>query len=47
MFEAVFPLLNAFGRVPVCGLVAHYNDDMQSGETKWAKSLMRAVLRSA
>ena len=26
VFEAVFPMLNAFARVPVCGLIAHYND---------------------
>ena len=26
VFEAVFPLLNTFARVPVCGLIAHYND---------------------
>jgi NADPH-dependent curcumin reductase CurA len=44
VFEAVFPLLNAFARVPVCGLVAHYNDDMQAAAPKWAPSLMRAVL---
>ena len=25
MFEAVLPLLNNFARVPVCGLIAHYN----------------------
>src|SRR5258705_3544375 len=25
VFEAVFPLLNAVARVPVCGLIAHYN----------------------
>ena len=25
MFEAVFPLLNDFARVPVCGLIAWYN----------------------
>ena len=25
IFEAVLPLLNLFGRVPVCGLVAQYN----------------------
>lgn len=24
--QAVFPLLNDFARIPVCGLVAHYND---------------------
>lgn len=26
VFDAVVPLLNDFARVPVCGLVAHYND---------------------
>jgi len=26
VFEAVLPLLNTFARVPVCGLIAHYND---------------------
>lgn len=25
VFEAVLPLLNMFARVPVCGLIAHYN----------------------
>ncbi len=25
VFNAVFPLLNNFARVPVCGLIAHYN----------------------
>jgi NADPH-dependent curcumin reductase len=40
VFEAVFPLLNAFARIPVCGLIAHYNDT----EATAPKSLMRAVL---
>ena len=26
VFDAVLPLLNACARVPVCGLIAHYND---------------------
>ncbi len=26
VFEAVAPLLNMFARVPVCGLISHYND---------------------
>jgi NADPH-dependent curcumin reductase len=43
VFEAVFPLLNAFARVPVCGLIAQYNDTSAS-VPKWASSLMRAVL---
>ena len=43
VFEAVFPLLNAFARVPVCGLIAHYNDT-EATAPKWASSMMRAVL---
>ncbi|XUM21596.1 NADP-dependent oxidoreductase [Bradyrhizobium oligotrophicum S58] len=43
VFEAVFPLFNAFARMPVCGLIAHYNDT-QSVAPKWAGSLMRNVL---
>jgi NADPH-dependent curcumin reductase CurA len=43
VFEAVFPLLNAFARIPVCGLIAHYNDT-EATAPKWASSLMRAVL---
>jgi NADPH-dependent curcumin reductase CurA len=26
VWNAVFPLLNRFARIPVCGLIAHYND---------------------
>jgi len=43
VFEAVFPLLNTFARVPVCGLIAHYNDT-EARPPKWAASLMRATL---
>ena len=43
VFEAVFPLLNAFARVPVCGLIAQYNDT-EAKVPKWASSMMRAVL---
>ncbi|WP_316199340.1 NADP-dependent oxidoreductase [Bradyrhizobium sp. SZCCHNS2002] len=43
VFEAVFPLLNNFARMPVCGLIAHYNDT-QSVAPKWAGALMRHVL---
>jgi NADPH-dependent curcumin reductase len=28
--QAVWPLLNDFARVPVCGLIAHYNDEAPS-----------------
>jgi NADPH-dependent curcumin reductase CurA len=43
VFEAVFPLLNPFARVPVCGLIAQYNDTTAS-VPKWASSMMRNVL---
>ena len=43
VFEAVFPLLNFFARIPVCGLIAQYND---TGDTapKWAGAMLRQVL---
>ncbi|HEY2664495.1 MAG TPA: zinc-binding dehydrogenase [Candidatus Binataceae bacterium] len=41
VFDAVFPLLNVFARVPVCGL--HYNDT-EVRPPKWASSLMPATL---
>jgi NADPH-dependent curcumin reductase CurA len=43
VFEAVFPLLNTFARVPVCGLIAQYNDT-EASVPKWAASMMRGVL---
>jgi NADPH-dependent curcumin reductase CurA len=43
VWEAVFPLLNDFARVPVCGLIAHYNDIDLTGGFPTAR-LMRAVL---
>jgi NADPH-dependent curcumin reductase CurA len=43
IFEAVFPLLNTFARIPVCGLIAQYNDT-EASVPKWASSMMRTVL---
>ena len=44
VFEAVFPLLNSFSRIPVCGLISQYNaTEMPAGALKVAQ-LMRAVL---
>lgn len=43
VFEAVFPLLNTFARVPVCGLIAQYNAT-EAPVPKWAASMMRNVL---
>jgi NADPH-dependent curcumin reductase len=42
--DAVLPLLNDFARVPVCGLIAHYNDtELPPGPDK-TPLLMRSVL---
>src|SRR5437868_631252 len=43
VFEAVYPLLNAFARIPVCGLIAQYNET-EASAPKCASSLMRNVL---
>ena len=43
VFEAVFPLLNFFARIPVCGLIASYSDTADS-TPKWAGKMMRTVL---
>ena len=44
VWSAVFPLLNDFARIPVCGLIAHYNDrDLPPGPDRMPL-VMRAVL---
>jgi NADPH-dependent curcumin reductase CurA len=43
VFEAVFPLLNFFARIPVCGLIASYSDTADT-TPKWAGKMMRTVL---
>jgi NADPH-dependent curcumin reductase len=43
VFEAVFPLLNFFARMPVCGLIAQYNAT-EAYSPKWAGMMMRNVL---
>ena len=45
MWDAVFPLLNDFARVPVCGIVAHYNDTQLPPGPDRTPMLMGAVLR--
>lgn len=44
VFEAVLPLLNPFARVPVCGLIAHYNDVAPPPGPDRLPGLMRQVL---
>jgi NADPH-dependent curcumin reductase CurA len=44
VFEAVFPLLNFFARVPVCGLIAQYNaTELPAGPNR-VPQLFRATL---
>ena len=44
VFEAIIPLLNFQSRIPVCGLIAHYNDtELPSGPNVLPK-FMRVVL---
>ena len=44
VWDAVFPLLNRFARVPVCGLIAHYNDVAPPPGPDRTPALMRSVL---
>ena len=48
VWSAVFPLLNDFARVPVCGLIAHYNEgsSASSGQDQ-LPAVMRAILRQS
>lgn len=34
VWDAVLPLLNQFARVPVCGLIAHYNGQADGAEDR-------------
>jgi NADPH-dependent curcumin reductase CurA len=43
VFDAVFPRLNAFARIPVCGLIAGYNAT-EAETPPWAGTMMRAIL---
>lgn len=44
VFDAVFPLLNDFSRIPVCGLVSQYNATEAPAGPDRSAALMRAVL---
>lgn len=45
VFDAVLPLLNKFARVPLCGLISHYNNDgLPPGPDRLAL-LMGAILK--
>ena len=44
VFQAVFPLLNTFARVPVCGRIAHYNATEPAAGPDQVPRLMGRVL---
>jgi len=44
VWDAVFPLLNPFARIPVCGLIAHYNATSLPAAPNLVPALMRSVL---
>lgn len=44
VFDAVFPLLNPFARIPVCGLISAYNATSFSPGPVLLPHLMRAIL---
>jgi len=44
VFETVFPLLNTYARVPVCGVISQYNAAEPLQGTNWVPTLMRGVL---
>ncbi len=44
VWDAILPLLNPYGRVPVCGLVAHYNGAGAGNEDR-LPTTMGAILR--
>jgi NADPH-dependent curcumin reductase CurA len=44
VFDAVWPLLNNFARIPVCGLIAHYNDTGLRRGVDRVPLLMRDIL---
>lgn len=46
VWDAVLPLLNTYGRVPVCGLVAHYNGSSTSDSDR-LPATMSAILRQS
>lgn len=48
VWSAVLPLLNDFARVPVCGLIAHYNEGSSAANAHdQLPAVMRAILRKS
>jgi NADPH-dependent curcumin reductase CurA len=47
VWDAAFPRLNTYARIPVCGLVAHYNDTALPSGPDRVSALMSAILRKS
>jgi NADPH-dependent curcumin reductase CurA len=46
VFDAVLPLLNNFARVPVCGLIAHYNaTDLPAGPNRVPQVMLSILVK--
>jgi len=46
IWNAVLPLLNRYARVPVCGLIAHYNGDAPAEPNSVAETMLAILRRS-
>jgi NADPH-dependent curcumin reductase len=46
IWNAVLPLLNRYARVPVCGLLAYYNDTEQTHKSPAAQTMLTILRRS-
>jgi NADPH-dependent curcumin reductase len=46
IWPAVLPLLNRYGRIPVCGLIALYNGVPQGGHDFWPDTMLAVQRRS-
>jgi NADPH-dependent curcumin reductase CurA len=46
IWDAVLPLLNRYARIPVCGLVAHYNGGALEDDAPISRTMMTVLRRS-
>jgi NADPH-dependent curcumin reductase len=46
VWNAVLPLLNRYARIPVCGLVAHYNEGKPAAGSPVAETMLTVLRRS-
>jgi NADPH-dependent curcumin reductase CurA len=44
VLQAILPLLNTFARIPVCGVIAHYNDDASEVGSVGLVGMMRLMI---